>query len=493
MRVAVGGFYHETNSRAPHYTGLDDFRAYQFAEQDRLISTFAGTNSEIGGMVDQLTESGHAVAPLVFAAAVPSGMIRRECYDHILQRFLSLLDSAGAVDAVMISLHGAASVEGIADADGEFVAAVRRAVGGDARIGVSLDYHANVSRQLFEAADFISIYRTYPHTDMAERGREVVRVTLAGGKPPAGAMYKLPLVTVPLVQATGDDSMAPIMRAFSEALSEQDIASVSLAMGFSYADSPDLGATVLAYSHDVGAAEAVAGKLAATIWAQRERLIPELISLAELPAALTGIQDGPVVLVDPSDNVGGGSAGDGTAILDALVKAGVGGAIVLTDPAAVALARRAGLNGQFSGDVGARADDMHGAPVRLEGVVTWLGDAAFTNSSSYMTGFVTAMGECAVVQAGQLNVVLTSRRTMPFDTGILTAVGIDPEAQSVIVVKSAIAWRAAFGPLAKQVLVVDTPGICPASLHEQFYSRAPRPIWPLDRNAVFGGKPLVSR
>ncbi len=478
MRVAIGGFYHETNTRARTVTRLTDFQAYQYAEGAALARTFAGTNSEIGGMLDGAAEGGHETVPLLFAAAVPSGPIERACYEQLLGRSLALLAEAGPVDAVLLSLHGAAVVEGIDDPDSAFVAAVRAAVGQDVPIGVTLDYHANIGSELFNAASFISVYRTYPHTDMADRGREAARVTLAPDGPPPGVMRKLPLITVPLVQATGDAGMAGAMRAFADALATPGVVSASLAMGFAYADSPNLGATVLAYGGE--AAQRAADRLAHAVWEERATLLPKLVELSALPAALAADGRGPTIVVDPSDNVGGGSAGDGTALLETLLAAGIGGAVVITDPEAVAVAGTAGLGGAFDGLVGAKADTLHGRPVRLRGQVNWLGQASFTNTSSYMTGFVTAMGDCAVVSHGDLHVVLTSRRTMPFDTGILTAVGLAPEAQPVIVVKSAIAWRAAFAPIARRVLVADTPGICPARLRAEHYTKVPRPIWPLD-------------
>ncbi|WP_026379775.1 M81 family metallopeptidase [Afifella pfennigii] len=480
MRVAVGGFYHETNTRAQRRTRIEDFRAYQYAESADLAPTFAGTNSEIGGMLDWLAENGHEAVPLLFAAAVPSGTIEHACYVELLSRLLAMLANSGPVDAVVLSLHGAAIVDTLDDPDGAFVAAVRRAVGPDVPVGVTLDYHANISPALFDAANFVSVYRTYPHTDMAERGREVARVSVKEGAPPARAMRKLPLITVPLVQATGDAAMAPIMDDLETVLAAPGILSASLAMGFAYADSPHLGATLLAYGASQEAADAAADRLAESVWQARERFTPDLVALKDLSAALAAADARPTIVVDPSDNVGGGSAGDGTAVLAALIEAGLGGVVVITDPEAVGQAKAAGLGATFEALVGAKADREHGEPVRLAGEIVWLGEASFTNSSSYMTGFLTLMGETAVIRHGDLKVVLTSLRTMPFDQGILTSVGIDPAAEPVIVVKSAIAWRAAFEPIARRILIADTPGICPASLRAEHYRKAPRPIWPLD-------------
>lgn len=483
MRVALGGFYHETNTRARTTTDLQAFKDYQYARGDDLIRTFADTNSEIGGMLAGIAEAGAEPVPLLFAAAVPSGLIERPCFDEIRDSLLTALSRGRAIDAVLLSLHGAAVVDGISRPDTALVAAVRQAVGPETPIGVTLDYHANIDPRLVDLADFVTVYRTYPHTDMAERGREAARVILVEGRPSARSCIKLPMITVPLVQATSDQPMSRVMAALETAAKTPGVTSVSIAMGFAYADTPSLGATVLVYGDSQATTDLVARRLADLLWQSRDHLSPALVSLSDLPDRLNRSAGRPVIVVDPADNIGGGSAGDGTTVLQSLLQSGRKGAVVLTDAAAVEQARGAGLGATFSGDVGGRTDDLHGRPVHIEGDVTWLGEARFTNSSSYMTGFETSMGPSAVVNVKGLKVVLTTLRTMPFDLGVLTSVGLDPLEQEVILVKSAIAWRAAFGPLASDIVVVDTPGICPPSLSPNDYAQAPQPIWPLDADA----------
>lgn len=485
MRVAIGGFYHETNTFSVASTGLAEFRTYQYASGSDLPECFRGTNSEIGGMVDGLEDAGHDLIPLLFASAVPSGLITRVAFEHILQGNLSLLEQAGQVDAVCLSLHGAAAAEGLADADGAFVKAVRQAIGPDIRLAVTLDYHANVSADLVAAADFVTIYRTYPHTDMATRGREAVQVITAAHLPAHFAMRKLPAVTVPLVQATADQPMLRLMHRFDLGLSNTATISNSVAMGFAYADSPNLGATVLVYGDDAASVEVEADALSRIVWEAREDLRPDLISLEALSGALAGTSFFPTVIVDPSDNIGGGSAGDGTEILRCLLESGQSAVIHLTDPEAAAECKVLGVGGAFDMTVGARVDTLHGAPLKLGGTVEWVGEATFRNSGSYMTGFVTSMGLAGVIRVGGLRVIVTSLRTMPFDPGVLTSVGITPQDQEVIVVKAAIAWRAAFGPIAKSILIVDTPGICPANLEQLEYHQSDSGFWPLDAAATF--------
>jgi microcystin degradation protein MlrC len=192
------------------------------------------------------------------------------------------------------------------------------------------------------------------------------------------------------------------------------------------------------------------------------------------------------VLVDAADNVGGGGAGDGTVVLEALIRAGARGAIVvIADPGAVATAEAAGEGGSFDGLVGGKTDDRHGPPVRLRGRVERIMDGRYTHQGSYMTGSVTTMGRTAVVNVDGITVVLTSLRTMPFDAGQLRALAIEPAAQRIIVVKAAVAWRAAFGEIARRAIVVDTPGVCASNLGWFAYQRRPQPLYPFETNFAF--------
>jgi len=485
MRVAIGGFYHETNTFSASKTGLDNFLAYQFAMGQELTTRFRGTNSEIGGMIDALEEAGHHPVPLVFAAAIPSGVVVRTAFDHIMQEMLGFLRSAGPLDAVCLSLHGAASAEGFPDADGTLAGKVRETIGSGTRLAVTLDYHANIGHELIEAADFVTVYRTYPHTDMAERGREAIRVISSSVLPSHCAIRKIPMVTVPLVQATDDPPMRGVMARLDESLHRPAISSNSVAMGFAYADSPNLGATVLVYGNESRAVETEADMLACCLWDSREAFRPSLIPLRELPVRLASIENAPVVVVEPSDNIGGGSAGDGTEVLRCFIESGLGGVIQLADPAAAVTCRSLGTGGDFDMEIGARTDALHGTPVRLCGRVEWVGEVGFRNSGSYMTGFETSMGLTGVIRAGKLRVVVTSLRTMPFDTGVLTAAGIVPEEEKAIVVKSAVAWRAGFGQIAGRALIVDSPGICPANLANLDYRLADGSFWPLETDVTF--------
>lgn len=482
-RVALIGFYHETNSFSRAHTSLDLFRSYQLAEGAEIVARYRNTGTEPGGVIAGAEAERFDLIPILFAAAVPFGPITDECFDDITSRCRAGLRDAGALDGVIVILHGAASTQSEVDADGALLRMIRNDVGANIPIVATLDFHANVSRAMVDAADAMTGYRTYPHRDMAERGREATALLamLIRGERLHKAHVKLPLLTVPQCQATDDEPMLGLMATRDRIAALPGIASVSVLMGFAYSDCAHLGASIVAYAVSQAAADSAAADLAREIWARREAFVPVLEPVSAI-GDLTGPDAAvPVVLLDPADNVGGGSAGDGTAILAELLAAGTHGAVVvICDPIAAQHAAEAGIGGAFRGEVGARGDDLHGAPIHLEGRVAYARDSDFRHSGSYMTGFVSRMGLTAIIDTGGTKVVLTSLRTMPFDIEQLRSVGIEPGEQRVLVVKSAIAWRAAYGPVARTIVTVDTPGICTSNVRRLDYRMIPRPMFPLD-------------
>ncbi len=482
-RVALIGFYHETNSFSRSRTSLELFRAYQFAEGPMIVDKYRDTGTELGGVIAGAEAAQFELLPIVFAAAVPFGPIADECFADIVRRCRNGLRDAGRLDGVIVILHGAASTQSEPDADGALLEMIREIVGPLVPVVATLDFHANMSTRMVGAADAMTGYRTYPHRDMAERGREAAALLarLMAGERLHRAHVKLPLLTVPQCQATDDEPMLGLMADREHMAALPGIASLSVLMGFAYSDCAHLGASVVAYATSQAAAEDAAAEMARRIWRHREDFVPALQPISAIAGLTRQGAATPVVLLDPADNVGGGSAGDGTTILAELLAARVQGAVVvICDPVAARRAAEAGVGGMFKGEVGARTDDLHGAPVHLEGRVTYARDSDFRHSGSYMTGFVSKMGLTAIVDTGGTKVVLTSLRTMPFDIEQLRSVGLEPGDQRVLVVKSAIAWRAAYGPVARSVATVDTPGICTSNVARLGYRMIPRPMFPLD-------------
>ena len=210
---------------------------------------------------------------------------------------------------------------------------------------------------------------------------------------------------------------------------------------------------------------------------------PPLESVMEEVAAQ---ESGPVLIVEPSDNIGGGAPGDATSVLRALIKHGISpAAVVINDPAAVQA-----LAGCASGDrrtlsIGGKGSRLAEGPIELECEFVSASDGKFTLEDPHshlasMAGNHINMGPCAVVRNAGVSILLTSRKTPPFDLGQLRSQGIEPEQQRVIGVKAAVAHRRAYDKIAVASYTVDTPGPCSSNLASLPYAKIRRPIYPLD-------------
>ncbi len=482
-RIGVGGVWHETNTFARGRTELDDFGAYCLADGSvAVLEACAGTRTDVGGALAGCRQYGARAEPLFYGAAVPSATVAGPTREAIWERLLFRLERALPLDGLVLALHGAMVCDDLGDPESDLIARIRELT--EVPVAVVLDLHANPGRDLLDIADIVIAYNTYPHVDPYERGEDAVRLlveTLEGRLEPNVAWRRLPLLTCPLAQATDEQPMAGLLELAHDLENRELVACASVAPGYPYADVERLGFTAVVTGGAESEAAEAAERIAEAAWSARERFRRKLVPVNEAVERALESARTPVVLVDVADNVGGGAPGDGTAIVEALFEAGCGDAVaVLYDPEAVTAASAAGEGAVVDLLVGGKLDDRHGAAVAVRGRVGCLARVRYDRSGSYMTGQQIDLGQCAVVEAEGIELVLTSRRAMPFDADHLRVVGIDPESRRVIVAKSAVAWRAAFGELAAEAIFVDTPGICTCQLDRLEYENAPRPIVPLD-------------
>jgi len=489
QRIFITGIWHETNTFAAPRTDLAAFEAYQYAEGEALFERFAGTNTEVGGALSVAADLDLRLLPGLFAGAVPSGLVTRAAYDALLWRSLGRLAEAGPVDGALVHLHGACVAEGHDQADADFLAAIRDGLPAGAPLVATFDLHANLSPELIAAADLLVGYDTYPHHDMGARGAEAAALLhrlLSEGRRPAKAFRKLPFAPSPQMQVTDDPPVVEIMARLRAMEARDDVWTASIAWGFPYADVGHLGVGVLVQADEQVEADGLADQLADEIWSRRAAFQAPLLPVGEAVRQAMAAPAGPVMLVDVADNAGGGAPGDGTVILaELLAQSARDAVVVLWDPAAIAAAREAGLGGRFDAPVGGKADDLHGEAVDLAGEVVFLEDVSYRRGGNYMTGQRVDLGAVAVIAATGVTVMLTSEKALPFDVDHLRAAGIQPEGQRIIVVKSAIAWRAHFRPFAQDEIYVDTPGVCASNLGRFDYSRLAGPIYPLDPAAEY--------
>ncbi|MBI4277531.1 MAG: M81 family metallopeptidase, partial [Armatimonadetes bacterium] len=440
-----------------------------------------------GGFLDATKEAGAEVIPSLAASATPSGLVERDTYETLVGRLLDDVQAAKkrGLDGVLLALHGAMVAEGVDDPEGDILQRVRD-IAGETPIAYVLDYHANMTPLMVTAADAVCIYDTYPHIDNHERGVEAARLlfgTLEGRLRPVMALAQPLLMPGLLAQCTEFEPMKSIFARVREVERRPGILNVTLAAGFPYSDVPQAGFAVVAVAdRDRRLAEETAQEVADHIWSRRKEFVRQGVPVAEAVGQAMKSEKTPVVLADVADNPGGGAAGDGTVILQDLLREGATGAAVgvMADPEAVAKCIEAGVGNTVTVDVGGKTDDLHGPPVRVTGRVRLISDGAFTQTVMAV-GVPVRLGRTAVLQVDGVEIILTERRYQALDPQAFRGQGIEPLDRRIVVLKSSVHFRAGFTPLARGgIIEVDGPGLSSSNLTRFAFKRVRRPIFPLD-------------
>lgn len=489
MRIAIGGFHHETNTFAPTKAGYEDFvRAAGWPGLSRgaeLIPAVSGINIPSDGFVKAARAAGHELVPLVWCNASPSAHVTRDAYERIAGMMLEDLAAAGPVDAVYLDLHGAMVPEHLQDGEGELIRRVRDLVGPDVVVVGSLDLHANVTPEMIAGADLLDAYRTYPHIDMSETGERVARILdriFAEGRP-AKAFRQLDFLIPINWQCTMIEPAASLYRRLAE-LATGAVFGVSFTPGFPPADIHHCGPAVFAYGADQAAADAAADGLAAAVAAHEAHFAGRCWQPDEAVAEASRRAAGasrPIVLADTQDNPGGGGDGDTTGVLAALVRARAEGAVLglLVDPAVAEQAHAAGEGATIEASLGGKSRVPGDAPLVGRYTVERLGSGRFTGTGPFYGGSRMDLGPMALLRcdaAPGVRVVLASRKVQAADQAMFRHLGIEPAAAKILALKSSVHFRADFEPIAEDILVVLAPGPVVALPEELPYAHLRRGV-----------------
>lgn len=489
-RVLIAQFMHETNTFSVLPTTLEDYRRRWLVQGAELATRFAGTHTEIGGLLDAAAQHGWDLVPALAANATPSGRLTAQTWAWIRDAIVDAARAAGRIDGICLACHGAAVAEACDDPEGELLHALREVVGPDVPIAMTLDLHANITERMARLSSALISYRTYPHVDQYERAQQaaaLVQATMDGRIRPKGLMRQPATLSGTGEGRTTEPGPMTELLALAEAFErEPGIHVVSVQAGFMPSDIPNVGPSV-AVSHEPWAlarAEAIAQQMAQAIWDRRHRHNTPMwtVEQAVAQALVHDAATGPLVIADGTDNPGGGAYGDATRLLQALIAHGVDGVAVGTmfDPGAVAAARAAGVGAVVDLRLGGHHDPAFGAPLAVRAQVVSLSDGDFVNDGPMQRGVRMSMGPTAVLRVGGVEVVTVSSRLQTTDLQVFLSQGIDPRRCRVLVVKSVQHFRAAYAPIAGDIIVVDSGALCSPDVRRFAYTKLRRPVFPLD-------------
>ncbi len=492
MRVGIIALLHESNTFISTPTTMGSFRQDGIFTGRAMYDHYSGRYHEVSGFLEGLESAGIDALPIFHAATTPSGRIIRETCEELMQMMFDEVEAVGEVDGYLVAPHGANSGEGdeYRDLDGHWLSRLREVVGSEKPIICTIDPHANLSPRMVAACDATIAYRSNPHLDQKQRGLEAAALmvrTLKGEVKPvqAGAF---PSIGINIErQLTSAPPCLPMYELADEMLKETGVLSNSVVLGFPYADVEEMGsAFVVVTDGDMDRAQVLANRLADYLYAHRAEFVGEYIAVPNAVDMAVG-QEGPVCLLDMGDNVGGGSAGDGTEILHELHRRGnTTGFVCIFDPESQERARDAGVGNRVVLDIGGKTDELHGASLNAEVRVRSLHAGKFRESEVRHGGRTSFdMGPTAIVETDTgIAISLTSRRAVPVSLGLMTSCDLDPAAFQVVVAKGVHAPVAAYEPVCTALIRVDTPGATAADMRGFEYEFRREPMYPFEEIGV---------
>jgi microcystin degradation protein MlrC len=489
-RILLAGLYHGTNAFLGGRTTLVDF---EIRRGDEILRAEGGA-FPLTGVLGVARDRNWEVLPVVDLRAMPGARVTDAVVDLFWAEFRAIADAEAAhdIDGVFLVLHGAMVSESLLDVEGEILRRIRGIEHlSDAPICGVMDPYANFTDAMARQSDGLIAYRENPSTDAGDAAF-LASLLLDGlmqtEDRPATVWDHPPVMWPPGGAATDSDPMLTLERRAREIETEMpDILAVNIMAGFPFADVPKAGVSFSAVTTgDLELARGALRELNVIASSMREVGDPPGMALEEAMVLLEQHREGPVLLVEPSDNVSAGGPGDDTRVLRALVEHGIRDAgVVINDPETVSI-----LEGVHTGDhhevvIGGKSGETGVEPLPLRVEVVSKSDGCFVPEDdksrlSCLFSQRVDMGPCAIVRHEGVTVLLTSRRTPPFDLAQWRSQGINPEKLFVIGVKAAIEHRPAYEAIAKASYTVDLPGPCTENLELLPFERVGRPAYPLD-------------
>ncbi|MDQ1278832.1 MAG: hypothetical protein QG670_92 [Thermoproteota archaeon] len=485
MRVAIGSISHETNTFSNVLTGFNKFEENLYLRAD-IIMTFKGKHVIASAFINILEAEGFEIIPTVWASATPSGLVTDDAYDHLLAEMTRPIKETSGLDGVLLHLHGAMVTQSHDDPEGDILETIRTIIGNAVPIISTLDLHANVTEKMVRNANVLVGYDTYPHVDGYDRGIEAAKLMvkiLQGNLKPSMAMKKPPMILSTQKQKTNYYPMNVLFNLAHKIEDDERIANVTVSGGYPFADLEFAGVTMVVTSNNnLTLAQEKANQLADLAWKLRRDFLADIVPPREAVAEAIASPEGPIVLADHADNPGGGSPCDGTIILKTLLDMKAENAVlaVIADPDAVNKLVKAGIGKTLTIKLGGKTDKLHGPPINVTGTVKLISDGTFLPNGPMSSGLESHLGKTVVFKCSGVDVIVTEKRLQPTDLELYRSLGIDPTKKKIIVVKSAVHFRAAHEPIAKKIIEVDAPGIHSARLSAFKYKKLRRPIYPLD-------------
>lgn len=489
FRVLTAEVSHETNTFNCHKTDEQAFRDCYALFGAEAIAERGEANTELAGFLDVGRAQGWQIDHVLSAAAGPSGKVTGAAFDWLCDPIVTAVGRGGH-DGILLGLHGAMVTDFCEDGEGELLERLRAVIGSDMPIAITLDPHANVTAKMCALANIIVSYKTYPHIDMREIGRQagnILQQTMAGEIRPHTIRATRPMLEEVNGGRTDVGPMIERIAAACDYEGQADVFAVSINGGFASADIAEVGPSVLVTGQgDFARHSAFAETIADDIWAKRYQVLNDYLTVESAARIAVGFEagNGPLVIADYADNPGGGGFGDSTNLLRALLETGVSEACFgpMVDGKAVQALHSGKIGGRVSIALGGKTDaGFGGGPLTLDAELVSMSDGRFIGDGPMIGGLSGTFGPSAVLHVDGIEILVVTIARQMLDLQQFRSFGIDPACKRVVALKSMQHFRAAFEPIAGKVIVCDSGALCTTHYDLLPYRNVPRPIFPLDQ------------
>jgi microcystin degradation protein MlrC len=474
-RVAIAGLAIESSTFSPARTREEDFHA---RTGDKVLEDYPFL---VPGTKDR--ERAHWI-PTLTGHALPGGMVTREAYESLVTKMLKMLASSLPYDGLFFDIHGAMSVEGLDDPEGDLIQRIRGVVGKKTIISTSMDLHGNVSWRLAQQSDLITCFRMAPHEDELESKQRAVenlldRLESGKGKPAYKAWIPVPILLPGEKTSTRIEPGKSLYAKVAPASNQPGVTDAAIWIGYAWADEPRNHAVVMVTGDDKATVTSTAEDLARSFWKVRSEFgfVAPTASLAESLDKAIASDKRPFIISDMGDNPTAGGAGDVTWTLREILKrpefrSENGPSVIyasIPGPELVREAERAGIGGHVSALAGAAVDARFAPPIRLSGTV-----------EAIQQGDPHAETE-VVMRVGSVRVIVTKKRKPYHYEADFTRLGLNPRQARILVVKMGYLVPELYEMRGDWIMAL-TPGGVDQDLDRLPYRRINRPMFPLDRD-----------
>lgn len=480
FRVAIMGIYHESNTFIERTTGLQDFKNGRWLKGQAIIDEYKDAHHELGGAIEVFTNESIELVPIFYAETTPSGIVEETAYKAMLKEIIDGLKASLPLDACFVVPHGAGVAQNHRDMDGSWLAEVRNLVGNIPVTG-TLDAHANVSELMIKSTNALFPYQTNPHVDQRETGKRAARFLLSllrGEVKAQQFLWQAPLAISIEKQNTFAEPCKSLHEFASRLCGSRQALHINVVLGFPYADVKEMGTSVIIITQSTEINE-IKESLHSYFTTHLKEFVGEKEQLRDQLKQVAG-KEKPVLFLDMGDNVGGGSDGNSTYLLEQLESTNHKCFIAIFDPAAVSKCRDRKLNESFALSFG--SNPVTKQPYNCEVTLAGMYSGKFSEKEPRHGGQVHYdMGDTLILSTPKGNIILLhSKRVPPFSLQQLLSCNINPGEFDIIVAKGVNAPIAAYSPVCPSIVFINSPGSTQADMTGFKYLHRRKPLFPFE-------------